>query len=108
MVIELKAVAFMPEFAGKLNFYLSAVDEQLKHPSDNPTIGILLCKSKKKTIVEYALRNMDTPIGVSEYQITQALPENLKSALPSVAEIEAELDGINLEIKKNLGGLKYE
>lgn len=108
VVIELKAVAFMPEFAGKLNFYLSAVDEQLKHPSDNPTIGILLCKSKKKTIVEYALRNMDTPIGVSEYQITQALPENLKSALPSVAEIEAELDGINLEIKKNLGGLKYE
>lgn len=95
VVIELKAVAFKPEFAGKLNFYLSAVDEQIKHPTDNPTIGILLCKSKKKTIVEYALRNMETPMGVSEYQITHALPEQFKSVLPSVEEIEAELGGLD-------------
>jgi hypothetical protein len=71
------------------------VDEQIKHPSDNPSIGILLCKSKKKTIVEYALRNMDTPMGVSEYQITHALPENFKSVLPSVEEIEAEFGGMD-------------
>lgn len=93
VVVELKAVAFMPEFAGKLNFYLAAVDGELKQEQDNPTIGILLCKSKNKTIVEYALKNMNTPMGISEYQITQALPENFKSVLPSVEEIEAEFGG---------------
>ena len=93
VVVELKAVEFEPEFAGKLNFYLNAVDGELKHKLDAPTIGILLCKGKDKLVVEYALKNVDSPIGVSEYEITEALPDNLKSALPTVEEIEAELGG---------------
>jgi len=92
VVIELKATEFQPEYAGKLNFYLAAVDGEVKHENDGPTIGILLCKTKNRTVVEYALKNMNAPIGVSEYQITESLPENLQSALPSVEEIEAELD----------------
>ena len=91
VVIELKAVDFEPEHAGKLNFYLSAVDAQIKQEEDAPTIGILLCKNKDKTVVEYALRDMHKPIGVSEYELTQVLPEELKSSLPSIEEIEAEL-----------------
>lgn len=82
VVIELKIVDFEPEHAGKLNFYIKAVDEQLRQEGDAPTIGILLCKSKDKTVVEYAL---------SEYQLTQALPDNLKSSLPSIESIEKEL-----------------
>lgn len=93
IVVELKTVKFKPEFAGKLNFYISAVDEILKAEQDHPTIGILICKSKKDTVVEYALRNINKPIGVSEYTITQNLPEELKSSLPSIEEIEAELGG---------------
>lgn len=98
IVVELKAVEFEPEFAGKLNFYLNAVDGELKHEQDAPTIGILLCKNKDKMVAEYALKNVQTPMGVSEYEITESLPQNLKSALPSIEEIEAELsseDGIN-------------
>ena len=93
VVVELKTVKFKPEFAGKLNFYISAVDDILKAEQDHPTIGILICKSKKDTVVEYALRNINKPIGVSEYTITQNLPEELKSSLPSIEEIEAELRG---------------
>jgi predicted nuclease of restriction endonuclease-like (RecB) superfamily len=93
VVVELKAVKFKPEFAGKLNFYISAVDGILKGKQDNPTIGILICKSKKKTVVEYSLKDVHKPIGVSEYQITQILPDEFKSALPSIEEIEAELGG---------------
>ena len=93
VVVELKTVKFKPEFAGKLNFYISAVDDILKAEQDHPTIGILICKSKKDTVVEYALRNINKPIGVSEYTITQNLPEELKSSLPSIEEIEAELGG---------------
>lgn len=93
VVVELKTVKFKPEFAGKLNFYISAVDEILKAEQDTPTIGILICKSKKDTVVEYALRNINKPIGVSEYTITQNLPEELRSSLPSIEEIEAELGG---------------
>ena len=93
VVVELKAVKFKPEFAGKLNFYISAVDDILKAEQDHPTIGILICKSKKDTVVEYALRNINKPIGVSEYTITQNLSEELKSSLPSIEEIEAELGG---------------
>lgn len=93
VVVELKAVPFEPEFTGKLNFYLSAVDSELRHPDDNPTIGLLLCKSKEKTVVEYALRDMNKPIGVADWhtRLTQSLPDNLKSSLPTVEEIEAEL-----------------
>jgi predicted nuclease of restriction endonuclease-like (RecB) superfamily len=92
VVVELKAVDFEPEHAGKLNFYLKAVDEQLLNQGDQPSIGILLCKNRDKTVVEYALSDVHKPIGVSEYQLTKALPENLKSSLPSIEELEAELD----------------
>lgn len=93
-VIELKGAAFKPEYAGKINFYLSAVDDLIKRPHDNPSIGILLCKDKNKTEVEYALRDIKKPIGVASYEteIVKSLPENLKSSLPTVEEIEAEIN----------------
>ena len=97
VVIELKTVEFTPEFAGKLNFYISAVDDLLATEQDQPTIGILICKSKNRTIVEYALKEMKQPIGVSEYELTQHLPNNLKSALPSIEKIEAEIARLNHE-----------
>ena len=91
VVIDLKTETFKPEFAGKMNFYLSAVDAQLRHRDDNPSIGMILCKTRKKLIAEYALRNTATPIGVSEYKLTRAVPAALKSSLPSIAELEKEL-----------------
>lgn len=91
VVVELKAVDFEPEFAGKLNFYLNAVDGELKQEHDAPTIGILLCKGKDKMVVEYALKSIDSPMGVSEYQITESLPKELESVLPTVEQIEAEI-----------------
>ena len=93
VVIELKTGDFEPEHAGKLNFYIKAVDEQLRTPNDDASIGILLCKSKDKLVAEYALSDTNKPIGVSEYQLTQSLPDKLKSSLPSIEEIEAELEG---------------
>lgn len=98
VVIELKTTKFQPEDAGKLNFYLSAVDDILCTPQDQPTIGILICKDKTKTIAEYALRDINKPMGVSEYQLTESLPENLKGSLPSIKEIEAELGGEAVKI----------
>ena len=92
-MVELKAVKFKPEFAGKLNFYVSAVDGILKSEQDNTSIGILICKSKNDTVVEYALKDVHKPIGVSEYIITKNLPDEFKSSLPSIEEIEAELSG---------------
>lgn len=94
VVIELKAVAFKPEFAGKLNFYLSAVDDLLRHPDDKATIGLLLCKTRNRLVVEYALRDVKRPIGVAEWetQIVKALPEELKSSLPTIEQLEAELN----------------
>ena len=91
VVIELKATPFKPEHAGKLSFYLSAVDAQMKGEHDAPTIGMLLCKSKNKVVVEYALRNINQPIGVAEYQLTESLPEDLQSSLPSIEAIEQAL-----------------
>jgi predicted nuclease of restriction endonuclease-like (RecB) superfamily len=91
VVVELKTVKFQPEFAGKLNFYISAVDGILKTDRDSPTIGILICKSKNDTVVEYSLRDIHKPVGVSEYTITHNLPEEFKSSLPSIEDIEAEL-----------------
>jgi len=96
VVIDLKVVEFEPEFAGKMNFYLSAVDDQLKAANDQASIGIILCKNKNKLEVEYALRGMSKPIGVSEFTLTQALPAELKSTLPTVEEFENEL---NKELK---------
>jgi predicted nuclease of restriction endonuclease-like (RecB) superfamily len=93
IVIELKKGDFKPEYAGKMNFYCSAVDDLLKHPTDQPTIGLILCQTKDRILAEYALRDVHKPIGVSEYELTRALPENLKSSLPSIEEIEAELSG---------------
>jgi hypothetical protein len=93
VVIELKAVPFDPAFVGTLNVYLSAVDDLLRHPDDKPTIGLLLCRSKNRLVVEYALRDFQKPIGVAQWetQITRSLPKELASSLPSIEQIEAEL-----------------
>lgn len=91
IVIELKADRFKPEYAGKMNFYLSAVDDLLKHPSDNPSIGLILCKTKNEVLAEYALRDMSKAIGLAEYKLTEALPDELKTSLPTIDELEAEL-----------------
>ena len=90
VVIDLKKGDFLPEYAGKMNFYCSAVDDILKHETDKPTIGLILCKGKNKIFAEYALRDLNKPIGVSEYELTQLLPDNLKSSLPSIEDIEKE------------------
>jgi len=92
IVIELKNTKFIPEYAGKLNFYLSAVDSMLKTSSDNPTIGILLCRDKNKIETEFALRDINKPMGVSEFTLTEVLPDNLKGSLPTVEEIEADIE----------------
>lgn len=91
VVIELKNTAFIPEYAGKLNFYLSAVDSLLKENDDKPTIGILLCREKNNLEAEFALRDINKPIGVSEFELTNILPENLKSSLPTIEELEQNL-----------------
>ena len=91
VVVELKAHAFKPEHAGQLNFYLSAVDAQIKADDDKPTIGLLLCRTQNRLVAEYALSGIDKPIGVAEYQLLRALPEPLDASLPSIEEIEAEL-----------------
>jgi predicted nuclease of restriction endonuclease-like (RecB) superfamily len=91
VVIELKDKEFKPEYAGKMNFYLSAVDDLLKHPDDQPSIGLILCKTKNNVLAEYTLRDMNKPIGLAEYRLTEALPEEIKSNLPSIEELEAEL-----------------
>jgi predicted nuclease of restriction endonuclease-like (RecB) superfamily len=92
VVIELKVVDFEPEFAGKLNFYLNVVDDQLKHPSDNPTLGIIICKTKNNIEAEYALRGIEKPIGISEYELQKLLPDDYKNTLPTIEEIEKELN----------------
>ena len=97
VVIELKAVKFKPEFAGKMNFYLAAVDDLLRHPDDAPSIGIILCKTKRRLMVEYALRNVNTPIGVAEYQLLEALPEQLQGSLPTIEDLESELNILDEE-----------
>jgi predicted nuclease of restriction endonuclease-like (RecB) superfamily len=93
VVVDLKIGAFKPEYAGKINFYCNVVDDQYRHATDNPTIGLILCQDKKRVLAEYALRGMNKPIGISEYELTRALPDNLKSVLPTIEEIEAELSG---------------
>jgi len=93
VVVELKTVLFDAAFVGKLNLYLSATDDLLRHPDDKPTIGLLLCRSNNKLVVEYALRDLDKPIGVAQWatRIVDALPKDLESSLPTIAQIEAEL-----------------
>lgn len=91
IVIELKKGEFKPEYAGKMNFYCSVVDDQLRNETDQPTIGLILCQTKDRILAEYSLRDIHKPIGISDYELTRALPDNLKSSLPTVEEIEAEL-----------------
>lgn len=91
VVVELKAKDFKPEYAGKLNFYLSAVDEHVKKESDNPTIGLILCQKKNKIEAEYALRGISKPIGIAEYQLSRSIPKEITSNLPTIEEIEEEL-----------------
>ena len=91
IVVDLKATPFKPEYAGQLNFYINVVDDKLRGKNDNKTIGLLLCKGKDEVVAQYALTGYDQPIGISDYQLSKAIPENLKSALPSVEEVEEEL-----------------
>ena len=92
VVIELKATPFKPEYMGQLNFYINVVDDRLRGEHDNKTIGLLLCNGGDKVVAQYALSGYDQPIGVSDYQLTKAIPENLKSALPTIEEVEEELN----------------
>ena len=93
IIIELKTTPFKPEYAGKMNFYLSAVDDLLRHPDDQPSIGIILCKAKNEVVAEYALRDLNKPVGVSSYitKLVESLPEGLRGSLPSPEALEAEL-----------------
>ena len=91
VVVELKKGEFKPEYAGKMNFYCSAVDDLMRHEHDTPTIGMILCQTKDRIFAEYALRDIHKPIGVADYELTRALPKELASSLPSIEDIEADL-----------------
>jgi len=91
VVIEVKVTDFQPEFSGKMNFYLSAVDDLLRHPDDQPSIGMILCKSKNKVVAEYALRDIRKPVGIAEYRLTEALPKRVRQSLPTIEALETEL-----------------
>ncbi len=99
VVIELKKGKFKPEYAGKLNFYCNVVNDRLKQPTDNPTIGLILCQERSRVLVEYSFAGIDKPIGISTYELTRALPKSMKSALPTVEEIEAELSEVAKQAK---------
>ncbi len=99
VVIELKKGKFKPEYAGKLNFYCNVVNDRLKQPSDNPTIGLILCQERSRLLAEYSFAGIDKPIGISTYELTRALPKSMKSALPTVEEIEAELSEVAKQTK---------
>ena len=96
-------ISFQPEFVGKINFYLSVVDDLLRHPDDKPSIGLILCKAGNQVVAEYALRDIAKPVGVSNYvtKLTETLPSHLQSSLPTVADLEAELRAV-----KNAGETK--
>jgi predicted nuclease of restriction endonuclease-like (RecB) superfamily len=98
VVIDLKVEEFKPEFSGKMNFYVSAVDDLLRHVDDKPTIGIILCKSRNKVIAEYSLRDMNQAIGVSVYQLRSNLPESLQGNLPTIEQLEAELETVDIKV----------
>ena len=100
IVVELKATPFKPEYAGQLNFYINVVDDKLRGENDNKTIGLLLCKGKDEIVAQYALTGYDQPIGISDYQLSKAVPESLKSALPSIEQVEEELTML-LDNEKN-------
>jgi predicted nuclease of restriction endonuclease-like (RecB) superfamily len=98
VVIDLKMTAFKPEYSGKMNFYISVVDDLLRHPDDRPTIGIMLCRGKNKTVAEYALRDINKPMGVAAYHLNDALPETLQESLPAIAQLEKVLESLELEV----------
>lgn len=100
MVFELKVGDFKPEFAGKLNFYINTINGQIKGPDDKPSIGVLLCKTPNKTVVEYSLKGIESAMGVSEYELTRALPKKLKGGMPSIQELEQEMEKLS---EKSLG-----
>ncbi|MPN35666.1 putative nuclease YhcG [bioreactor metagenome] len=91
VVIDLKIGKFLPEYAGKMNFYCNLVDAQMKYPADNPTIGLILCQDENRIIAEYTLQNIQKPIGIAEYELVNSIPDELKTSLPSIEEIESEL-----------------
>lgn len=91
VIVELKIGEFRPEYVGKMNFYLSAADDLLRHEQDAPSIGLLLCRTQNKVIAEYALRGVDKPLGVSTYQLAESLPAELEGSLPSIEALEQEL-----------------
>jgi len=100
VVIELKTTDFKPEYSGQINFYVNVIDDKLRRPTDNPTIGIILCRSKKKAVVEYALRGMSQPISVSTYRTTAALPEEFKTKLPSIEDLQHEIEAVAAVVEK--------
>ena len=102
VVIDLKMTAFKPEYAGKMNFYLSAVDELLRHPDDKPSIGIILCKTKNRVVAEYALRDLAKPVGISSYvtKLVESLPKEFRGSLPSPKQLEAELERSRGEVEE--------
>jgi hypothetical protein len=98
VIFELKIGDFKPEYAGKLNFYVNTVNEQIKGKSDNPTIGVLLCKTPNDTVIRFTLKGISTPLGVADYKLAQSLPQKLKSQMPTVKELEEALEG---DLKKS-------
>jgi len=102
VVIDLKMKEFQPEYSGKMNFYISAVDDLLRHPDDQPTIGIILCRGKKKTVAEYALRDLNKPIGISTYKLKDSLPQTLQGNLPSLEQLEIELNTVASEMEAEI------
>jgi len=102
VVIDLKMKEFQPEYSGKMNFYISAVDDLLRHPDDQPTIGIILCRGKKKTIAEYALRDLNKPIGISTYKLKDSLPQTLQGNLPTLEQLEIELNTVASEMEAEI------
>ncbi|MBC8124073.1 MAG: DUF1016 domain-containing protein [Gemmatimonadaceae bacterium] len=97
VVIDLKMGKFMPEYAGKMNFYLSVVDDRLRHEGDQPSIGLILCRTENRLVAEYALRDLNKPIGVSAYQLTESLPEHLQGSLPTIEQLESGLKDLPVE-----------
>ena len=109
VVIDLKKGAFQAEHAGKMNFYLNVVDDTLRHESDAPSIGLILCQDRNRVVAEYALRGLNKPIGVSEYELTRSLPTELQSSLPTIEALESELAESSSEeppFKRRLGTKK--
>ena len=108
VVIDLKVVEFEPEFSGKMNFYVSAVDDLLRGANENPTIGIILCRTKSKTVAEYALRDVHKPIGISTYHMGTALPEEFQRSLPTLEDLEEEMAAIAAEVEQTLASKEVE